>query len=63
MNIIKNNKGIIKKVAIAGGLLLVGAIAKNVIKSAAYPANESYFETTITETETCFEAEPAEDEE
>lgn len=63
MNVIKNNKGIIKKVAIAGGLLLAGAIAKNVLKNAAYPANESYFETTITETETVYEADPAEDEE
>lgn len=62
MNVIKSNGGIIKKVAVVGGLLLGGAIVKNIIKNAAYPANESYFETTVTETETCCETEePIED--
>lgn len=63
VQVIKNNGRIIKKVAVVGGLLLGGAIVKNVLKSAAYPANESYFETTVTETETVYEAEePAEEE-
>ena len=63
MNIIdgiKNNMGIIKKVAIAGGVLLGAAIVKNVLKEAAYPANENYFEPTTEET--CSEPE-AQDEE
>ena len=59
---IKSNGAIIKKVAVVGAVLLGGAIVKNIVKNAAYPANESYFETTITETETVYETEePAED--
>ena len=62
MEVIKNNAGIVKKVAVVGGVFLGGLIVKNILKNAAYPENKDYFEATITETESYSETEdPIED--
>lgn len=59
IEVIKNNKEIVKKVAIAGGVLFGGLIVKNVLKNAVVPTNETYHEVDITEEETYSETERA----